>query len=211
MFNVSKFKQSGVTSSSVPLIDHIYTTFPDYIKDVQVPIYAQGDHYPVSCILDKLNRQIKHGVSTNNHREIKYRNFKTDRNCKQIWKHLKDLNHSGKNNITSLKTHDNDYITNLTDIVEHLNDHFSSTGHKLVPDPKTTFFSDSLASFVKSRISENVSFTLYSVSISEVSNELVQLDVNITGLDKVGPRILKLSSPIVSDSLAHIINLSLFF
>ncbi|CAC5426457.1 unnamed protein product [Mytilus coruscus] len=136
--------------------------------------------------------------------------IKTDRNCKQIWKHLKDLNHSGKNSITSLKT-GNDYIRNLTDIVQHLNDHFSSIRYKLVPKPKTTFSLDCLASFVKSRINGNHSFSLYSVSISEVYNELIKLDVSTfkaTWLDEVGPRILKLSSPITSEPLAHIINLT---
>ena len=31
-----------VTSTSVTLIDHIYTTFPDYVNDIQVSCYAPG-------------------------------------------------------------------------------------------------------------------------------------------------------------------------
>ena len=62
-----------VTSTSVTLIDHIYTTFPDYLIDVQVPFYAPGDHYPICCTINKFK---KTNNKENKHMEIQYRNFK---------------------------------------------------------------------------------------------------------------------------------------
>ena len=64
--------------------------------------------------------------------------IESDRSCKELWKHLKDINSTGKQNITSLKK-DDIYLTNITDIINHLNDHFSSVGGKLNPNPKQTF------------------------------------------------------------------------
>jgi len=43
-----------------------------------------------------------------------------------------------------------------------------------------------------------------------VLKELENLDISkSTGIDGLGPRILKLSAPLIADSLTHIINLSL--
>jgi endonuclease/exonuclease/phosphatase family metal-dependent hydrolase len=38
-----------VTSKSVTLIDHIYTSRPEEVVQVRVSTYCPGDHYPVSC------------------------------------------------------------------------------------------------------------------------------------------------------------------
>lgn len=64
-----------VTSTSVTLIDHIYSTNPTSLINVIVPSYAPGDHYPVSCTVNKFAKLIKD--KPDSHFEIKYRNFKT--------------------------------------------------------------------------------------------------------------------------------------
>ncbi|CAG2225633.1 unnamed protein product [Mytilus edulis] len=64
-----------VTSTSVTLIDHIYSTNPTSLINVIVPSYAPGDHYPVSCTVNKFAKLIKD--KSDSHFEIKYRNFKT--------------------------------------------------------------------------------------------------------------------------------------
>jgi hypothetical protein len=64
--------------------------------------------------------------------------------------------------------------------------------------------------FVKEKVSDDVFFSLYSVTFSGVFKELENLDISkSTGIDGLGPRILKLSAPFIADSLTHIINLSL--
>ncbi|CAG2219248.1 unnamed protein product [Mytilus edulis] len=132
-----------------------------------------------------------------------------DKNCKTLWRHLKDLN--------STTGHDIDMITyedkNLTDkiyIVNCLNDHFSSVGEKLIPHPHSNFESEKINNYVKSKINDNTLFSLYTVTNADVFKYLSNLDINkSTGTDGVGPRILKVSKSIIVDSLTHIINLSL--
>ena len=48
-----------VTSKSVTLIDHIYTSRPEEVMQVRVSTYCPGDHYPVSC-------SVKYGKSNKN-------------------------------------------------------------------------------------------------------------------------------------------------
>jgi hypothetical protein len=50
-----------VTSKSVTLIDHIYTSRPEEVVQVRVSTYCPGDHYPVSC-------SVKYGKSNNSGR-----------------------------------------------------------------------------------------------------------------------------------------------
>jgi len=67
-----------------------------------------------------------------------------------------------------------------------------------------------MSAFVKDKVSDDVFFSLYSVTFSDVLKELENLDISkSTGIDGLGPRILKLSAPLIADSLTRIINLSL--
>ncbi|CAC5370697.1 unnamed protein product [Mytilus coruscus] len=79
-----------VTSTCVTLIDHIYSTNPTSLINVTVPSYAPGDHYPVSCTVNKFAKLIKD--KSDSHFEIKYRNFKTF-NDEMFYK-LCQINHS---------------------------------------------------------------------------------------------------------------------
>ncbi|CAC5369237.1 unnamed protein product [Mytilus coruscus] len=60
-----------VTKNRVTLIDHIYSTNPEEITDVNVPAYCPGDHYPVSFTIKKPIFK----TSVDKHVTIKYRNF----------------------------------------------------------------------------------------------------------------------------------------
>ncbi|CAC5378818.1 unnamed protein product [Mytilus coruscus] len=60
-----------VTKNSVTLIDHLYSTNPEEITDVNVPAYCPGDHYPVSFTIKKPTFK----TSVDKHVTIKYRNF----------------------------------------------------------------------------------------------------------------------------------------
>ncbi|CAC5385019.1 unnamed protein product [Mytilus coruscus] len=51
------------------------STNPTSLINVTVPSYAPGDHYPVSCTVNKFAKLIKD--KSDSHYEIKYRNFKT--------------------------------------------------------------------------------------------------------------------------------------
>jgi hypothetical protein len=64
-----------------------------------------------------------------------------------------------------------------------------------------------MSAFVKDKVSDDVFFSLYSVTFSDVLKELENFDISkSTGIDGLGPRILKLSGPLIADSLTRIIN-----
>ena len=70
-----------------------------------------------------------------------------------------------------------------------------------------TFDLDKMSAFVKDKVSDDVFFSLYSVTFSDVLKELENFDISkSTGIDGLGPRILKLSGPLIADSLTRIIN-----
>ncbi|CAG2203258.1 unnamed protein product [Mytilus edulis] len=132
-----------------------------------------------------------------------------DKNCKTLWRHLKDLNSTTGHDIDMI-TYEDKNLTDKIDIVNCLNDHFSSVGEKLIPHPHSNFESEKINNYVKSKINDNTLFSLYTVTNADVFKYLSNLDINkSTGTDGVGPRILKVSKSIIVDSLTHIINLSL--
>ncbi|CAC5390132.1 unnamed protein product [Mytilus coruscus] len=132
-----------------------------------------------------------------------------DKNCKTLWRHSKDLNSTTDHNIDMI-TYEDKNLTDKIDIVNCLNDHFSSVGENLIPHPHSNFESEKINNYVKSKINDNTLFSLYTVTNGDVFKYLTNLDINkSTGTDGVGPRILKVSKSIIVDSLTHIINLSL--
>jgi hypothetical protein len=60
-----------VTSKSVTLIDHIYTSRPEEVVQVRVSTYCPGGHYPV-----KYGKSNKSKPRVNKHTVIRYRNLK---------------------------------------------------------------------------------------------------------------------------------------
>ena len=64
--------------------------------------------------------------------------------------------------------------------------------------------------FVDSKVDNNVSFSIPEISIAFVRKYILNLDISkSTGLDDIGPRILKISNEIVSPSITFLINKSL--
>ena len=64
--------------------------------------------------------------------------------------------------------------------------------------------------FVDSKVDNNVSFSIPEINIAFVRKYILNLDISkSTGLDDIGPRILKLSYDIISPSITFLINKSL--
>ncbi|VDI64210.1 Hypothetical predicted protein, partial [Mytilus galloprovincialis] len=120
-----------------------------------------------------------------------------DKNCKSIWRHLKDLNSTTGHDIDMI-TYEDKNLTDKIDIVNGLlNDHFSSVGETLIPHPHSNFESEKINNYVKSKINDNRLFSLYTVTNADVFKYLTNLDINkSTGTDEVGPRISKVSKSI---------------
>ena len=56
-----------VTTTSVTLIDHIYTTNPENFIDIKVPYYAISDHYPICCTKKSKSCQNSKNTKPYNH------------------------------------------------------------------------------------------------------------------------------------------------
>ena len=74
-FNMSQLVNmpTRVTATSETFIDHAYSTSPENILDVSVPVLDLSDHYSV-CITRKLAKSFENGPV---HEFISYRNIKT--------------------------------------------------------------------------------------------------------------------------------------
>ena len=88
-----------VTTTSVTLIDHIYTTNPENF-DIKVPCYAISDHYPICCTKKSKSCQ---NSKTQSHKTISYRNFKhfddnkcLENLCRQPFDNIGHINDTSK-------------------------------------------------------------------------------------------------------------------
>ena len=82
-----------VTETSSTIIDHIYTTHPENIKESFVSTYALSDHFPV-CFTRKINCKI----SKSDHITTSYRCFKSFNEDAFITDLTSDLNNFSASN-----------------------------------------------------------------------------------------------------------------
>ena len=95
-------------------------------------------------------------------------------------------------------------------LINALNDHFSSVAPKLVGDkPPDTDFSV-LQNFTSNKLNKNEYFELKLISVVEVFEQLLHLNINKSaGQDGIGPKFLKISAGIIAPSLTFLINKSI--
>ncbi len=147
----------------------------------------------------------------NKSKENYYQNaISNSENSKVLWRHLKDLNPSLENIFPPKIEYENETFHNAQDIVNTLNNHFSTVADKLVgeytPDMDFTVLQTYISD--KRNISEN--FKVGYISVAEVHKQLRLLNVNkSSGLDYIGPKILRLSADVIAPSLTFLINKSI--
>ena len=92
------------------------------------------------------------------------------------------------------------------DLAECFNDYFIDIAANLKePIEQSTF--DDLMEHIRQKIPENVNFALPEIDEIFVFKYLSTLDVSkATGLDGTGPKLLKLSSGIITESITYIVN-----
>ena len=127
---------------------------------------------------------------------------------KSIWKIFKEFGASSKKNnndkILGLNI-DNEIVTDESVLAETFNDYFVNIASEL-KEPMTKPDFAKLREFVSMKIPENVTFDLPDVDENFVFKFLSTLDVSkSTGLDGIGPRLLKLSSGVIYKSLTFIV------
>lgn len=96
-------------------------------------------------------------------------------------------------------------------MAETFNLHFSTIADRLrTLIASIPFDTSKLHNFVRSRIDESVTFSIPSITETDVIGFLLKIDSNkSTGIDGISSRMLKLAAPIIAPSLAKLINLSI--
>ena len=126
-----------------------------------------------------------------------------------IWKYLNELNSKAKPVPPSNIKYNDKTATTMQDIVDSFSQYFSSVydnyqGSNEEYDPSV------LDSNIKEKLENSPPLAFDFITEHDVYKTLDFLNVNkATGLDGIGPRILKLSAPIITKSVTHIINISI--
>ena len=131
---------------------------------------------------------------------------------RSIWKLFKQFGMSKKGttkvNNFEIKIN-NDIISDDQDIANIFNDYFVNIPSKLKEPIQPSEFK-LLHNFVDSKVNDNTNFTIPFVNSSFVSNYLSNMDVTkATGLDCIGPRLLKIAPNVLTPSITYIINKSI--
>ena len=126
----------------------------------------------------------------------------------QVWKYLNELNSKKQLSPPSNIQYENTKTTSSNEIADLFNKYFTELPDKLLKNiPVVNHKIDTQHS--KKIMSKSPQFKISTISETEVYKTLVGLNVNkAAGIDSIGPRILKLSAPVITESVTHVINLS---
>ena len=131
---------------------------------------------------------------------------------RSVWKLFQQFgtNKKGSSNDSSfeIKVNDN-IISNDQNIANAFNDFFVNIPSKLKEPIKPSEF-ELFQNYVKSKVNDNTNFSIPLVKCSFVSNYLSSRDVaKSTGLDSIGPRLLKIAPNALTPGITYMINKSL--
>lgn len=137
------------------------------------------------------------------------------KDTKTIWKQLRNATNgssSPQNILPDELIVDGDTFTNSQDIAFKLNDYFASISELVsdTDDPSPTIDLTKLKSYISSKIPNNISFNVPYITVDSVSESISGLNSSkATGLDGIGPRVLKLAKVVLAPSITAIINKSI--
>ena len=137
------------------------------------------------------------------------------KDSKFIWKHLRSTTKKSEtlsNKLPSELKLNDEIISDSESVASKLNIYFSSIAQIINEhnDEVGTMEPDKLRNFVESKIPENVSFKIPLITSEQVLSFINKLDpAKATGVDGLGPKIIKLAANVLSPSIAMLINKSL--
>ena len=140
---------------------------------------------------------------------------KNSKDSKTIWNHLRAVNNKKKTTLNNLPRElimNGETITDSEDIAAKLNAYFSSIADILNDhtDQVSTFEDDKLSNFVNSKVPHNSFFTIPLITCDQVLTFINKLDsTKATGIDGLGPRIIKIAASTLSPSITTLINKSI--
>ena len=123
----------------------------------------------------------------------------TKKDSKSIWKAI---------NMLTNKSHNKIYTSCEQLSADNLNKHFSNVSHSIIKTDKTNLNDlEKLKCYCDAK-NIKTEATIPSMSVHEVYSLLTQLkQTNTRGLDELDSKILKLSAPIISETLTYLYNL----
>ncbi len=188
--------------------DWLSSEILDYIKERnKCKINGQTDQY--IYLRNKISSLIQ--KSKINSYKSKIEEGKDD--PRSIWKIFKEFGASKTNDnpasILGIKDENNIICTDKIDVATIFNEYFINVASKL-KEPVDYYDSENLQEFVNSNVPSNVNFSIPEVNVSFVYSFLSQLDTSkATGLDFIGPRLLKVASHSITPSITYVVNRSL--
>ena len=113
-----------------------------------------------------------------------------------------------KTSISSIKNN-GIHTEDPRDIANAFNNFFVNVAAK-IKEPVLNQNHEKLKNFCQSKLSENTTFSISPIEKEKVSKLLSAMDTSkATGTDNVGPRLLKLAAPYISDDITYICNQSI--
>lgn len=138
---------------------------------------------------------------------------KNSKASKDLWKCIQSLNPSYQEKPFELKKENGEKSQNMKEVCETFNDFFTSCVENLRNDNSTKNTNHTkLKQFIDKKLSDKdePKFSIPPITITELFDEMMKLDINkSTGLDNIGPKILKLSAPYIVAPLTYIFNRSI--
>ena len=134
---------------------------------------------------------------------------------KTIWKHFRSFtnkNNCSSNTLPEELIIDDELYTDSKDIAAKLNDFFASICDQfnVDGDPANTHDLTYLAEYVNSRVPSHIHFKVPFIKTQQVSEFLHALDPSkATGIDGLGPRILRMAADVLAPSITALINKSI--
>ncbi|MES9882038.1 MAG: reverse transcriptase family protein, partial [Sedimenticola sp.] len=132
---------------------------------------------------------------------------------RSIWKLFKEFgaskNDGCSENILGIKDENNILCTEKVNVANIFNNYFVNIASKLKENCSYSN-SEELKAFINSNIPNNVNFSIPEINETFVYTFLSNLDLSkATGLDFIGPRLLKISSAHITNSVTYIVNKSI--
>ena len=134
-----------------------------------------------------------------------------NKNSSDIWNYIKELGPKSAKSTPNTLTFNERTATDTSDIADMFNDYFTNLSNNLLsgnPDYQNTLHT--LRNYTQTKLQSFNEFRIRPIDETEVFSMLRKLQTNkSTGVDCLGPRLLKLSAPIISKCVAHMINKSI--
>ena len=139
------------------------------------------------------------------------------KDTRSIWKHLRNVNsgsNSDSSNLPEELVINDEHITDSVDIANKLNKYFASVAEILNDSNSNRNTSnldfDKINCFIDKKVPKDIHFVISFITPEQVFMHLNKLDsTKATGLDGLGPIIIKLAAQALSPSIATLINKSI--